>query len=466
VTTMTRVMEEVERFYGDVRSLPVAPHVDAARIRRHLEETYGEFRAPLSLEEVLDDVLRMLRDWNLQVTHPRYFGLFNPSVHLSSVAADTLVAAFNPQLAVWSHAPAANEIERHTLAFFARALGYDPARVASAFTTGGSEANTSAVLVALAGAAPDWGERGLCAFAGTPTIYASEESHHSFEKIARSCGLGREALRLVPVRADLKMDVEALGARVHADRAAGLQPLLVVGTAGTTAAGIIDPLPEIADLCREEGLWFHVDAAYGGAAVLSSRLRPHLAGIERADSVTWDAHKWLSVPMGAGMFFCRERSAAALAFGVSAAYMPARIDATEDPYTHSFQWSRRFIGLKVFLPLATLGAEGIGALIDRQASLGDALREALLTEGWRPLNETPLPVVCFTHPRIESGELSLDRILEQLDARRDVWISQVRLAGTTRALRACITSFRCDPGDVDHLVRALAGALTSSSGAS
>jgi aromatic-L-amino-acid/L-tryptophan decarboxylase len=459
--SMTHVIEEVERLYEDIRSLPVVPNVDVIQIRRHLQQTYGDFSVALPSEQVLADAARMLRDWGVQVTHPRYFGLFNPSVHLSSVAADALVAAFNPQLAAWSHAPAANEIERHTLGFFARCLGFDPSSSACAFTTGGSEANTSALLAALAHLEPEWAERGLRALPGAPTIYASEESHHSFEKIARSCGLGRESLRLVPVRSDLKMNVAALREQIRADRAAGLRPMLVVGTAGTTAAGVIDPLSQIADLCSQHELWFHVDAAYGGAAGLSPDLRSHLAGLERADSVTWDAHKWLSVPMGAGMFFCKHRGAAASAFEVRTTYMPSPVDEAEDPYAHSFQWSRRFIGLKVFVPLATMGIKGLRALIERQAAMAGVLREALVGQGWRLLNDTPLPVVCFTHPRVDAGAVTLDAILDELHRRRDVWISQVRLAGATRALRACVTSFRTDREDVDYLVRALSEVLAS-----
>ena len=154
------------------------------------------------------------------------------------------------------------------------------------------------------------------------------------------------------------MDARALAEQIRADRARGFAPLLVVGTAGTTNAGTIDPLPELADICAGEGLWFHVDAAWGGAAAMSDRLRPLLDGIERADSVTWDAHKWLSVPVSAGMFFCRNRAAVEAAFTVDAAYVPPKRDAqARDGLSTSLQWSRRFIGLKVFMVLAENGIE-------------------------------------------------------------------------------------------------------------
>src|SRR5204863_1107985 len=188
--------------------------------------------------------------------------------------------------------------------------------------------------------------------------------------IAHTTRLGRRAVRTGATDRHLKMDLGDLARRVAADRQSGLAPFMVVGTAGTTAAGVIDPLPELAAFCRAEGLWLHVDAAWGGAAVLSPRLRGHLAGIEAADSITCDAHKWFSVPMGAGMFFCRHREAVAEAFRAETSYMPGKTGAVVDPYTTSVQWSRRFIGLKLFMALAERGEAGYVEMIEHQAHLG------------------------------------------------------------------------------------------------
>jgi glutamate/tyrosine decarboxylase-like PLP-dependent enzyme len=272
------------------------------------------------------------------------------------VVADTLVAMFNSQLANWRTSPAANEMERHTLAWLSEKFGFPQDSIAL-FTSGGSEANLSAVAVALTWAFPEYGEHGLRHLSGQPAIYLTEETHHGFNKIAHMAGLGRRALRIVATDSGLKMDVEDLRRRVAADRRNGMLPFMVIGTGGTTAAGAIDPLAEIAQLARTEGLWFHVDAAYGGAAAISPALRPFLNGIEHADSITCDAHKWFSVPMGCGMFFCRHRDSVAQTFRSDVTYMPAKA-ATEDalatfnPLEHSAQWSRRFIGLKLFMALA------------------------------------------------------------------------------------------------------------------
>jgi len=450
-----QVFTEIEAFRTEIRDLPVLQSVAPSEIRAELEHRYT-FETPIPLEVLTGDVSRLLRTWATQVTHPRYFGLFNPSVREASIVADTLVALYNPQLAAWSHAPAANEIERLTLRFFARTLGFDPAEVLANFTTGGAEANLSAVLAALTHHFPGWAEEGLTSLGVRPAIYVSSESHHSFVKIARMTGLGTKALREVSTTRHFTLDVEALTRQIEADRKEGWHPLLVVGTAGTTGAGLIDPLAQIAEISGRFGLWFHVDAAWGGSAALSAQLRPALRGIELADSVTWDAHKWLSVPMGAGMFFSRHPEAVKRAFALSTSYMPRKTDDdTVDPYAASAQWSRRMIGLKVFMALAELGQGGYSALIEHQAAMGHYLRGRLRETGWLILNETPLPVVCFSHDDIATGKLTTGQVLEAIYARGRVWISDVVLGGRERVLRACITSFHSNEADIECLIEEL-----------
>src|SRR3989441_9789191 len=397
------VRSVVAKLESDIASGPIVPTVTPHEIRGYLASRY-DFRTPRALDEVGADVERMLRTWQVQVTHPRYFGLFNPSVTLASIIGDTRVAMYNPQLATWRTSPAANEIERHTLAWLGGKFGF-PAEASASFTSGGAEANLSAVIVALTRAFPGYGEDGLRGLAGSPTIYLTGEAHHSFNKIAHMAGLGRRALRPVATDGALKLDVGDLARRVAEDRGAGLAPCLVVGTVGTTAAGAIDPLPELVGFCRAEGLWLHVDAAWGGAAILSPRLRGHLAGIEGADSITCDAHKWFSVPMAAGMFFCRHPEAVGAAFRAETSYMPGQtVGPVRDPYTTSGQWSRRFIGLKPFLALAERGEAGYVAMIEHQARMGEVLREALRRAGWRVVNTTPLPLVCFTRDGLDPAQ--------------------------------------------------------------
>jgi glutamate/tyrosine decarboxylase-like PLP-dependent enzyme len=415
-----------------------------------------DFATPVPLADLTRRIVAFLKANTVHVTHPRYFGLFNPTVSEAGIVADTLAALFNPQLATWSHAPAANELERFTLRYLARMLGLDPDATFANFTSGGLEANMSAVLVALAHRFPVWAEGGVRALEATPVIYLTGESHHSFLKIARMTGLGTNALCEVSTTPDFRFDVSVLRQRVRHDAATGRCPFMIVGTAGTTGGGTTDPLAGLAEVAEQSGTWFHVDAAWGGAAALVPRLRPVLDGIERADSVTWDAHKWLSVPMGAGMFFCRHPDAVRRAFDVSTSYMPSSAGAqTADPYMTTVQWSRRAIGLKVFMSLADRGREGISEQINHQARMGDVLRSKLIEAGWIIVNETVLPLVCFTHADIRSGRRTTPEILETIYARGNAWVSDVVLGGRERVLRACITSFRTNEQDLDSLINEL-----------
>jgi glutamate/tyrosine decarboxylase-like PLP-dependent enzyme len=191
-------------------------------------------------------------------------------------------------------------------------------------------------------------------------MYTSRECQPAWFKIVHQAGIGREALHLISTDGHGRMDAGALAQAVSQDRACGQVPVLISSTAGTTGAGMIDPLGECARICRQEGLWHHVDAAWGGAALASERLRGLLAGIELADSVTIDAHKWFATTMGCGMFITRDPSILSVAFKVAAEFMPSSVTQL-DPYLNTVQWSRRFLGLRLFLSLEGAGWEATGS---------------------------------------------------------------------------------------------------------
>ena len=434
---------------------PITTSVTPGEIREHLSARY-DFSRAIPLNDVFDDVTDMLWKWAEHATNPRHFGLFRPAVDLASVIADALVAVYDPNLAMWEFSPAANEIERHVLRSLAGRFGPRLKDGNAHFTSGGQEANHTAVVVALTWKFPEVGFAGLRSLKGQPIFYLSEEGHHSFDKIAHSVGLGRQALRMIPARSDLKMDLEVLSRQVKRDLEQGALPFMVVGTAGTTNAGVVDPLPELAEFAAAHDLWYHVDAAWGGAAALSDRLRPVLAGIERADSITFDAHKWLSAPVGAGMFFSRDRETAARAFVTHTAYAPDQVeDGRGYQFINTMQWSRRFIGLKVFMMFAERGLAGVARRIERQAELGAYLRERLIEDGWKVLNDTPLPVICFSHRRIDEGAISPEEVVRRLKNGQAAWISKTRLRNQIPALRACITNFQTEPDDIECLMSGL-----------
>lgn len=446
-----RLAAAIEDYIARVPEACVTPELKPAELHRRLARF--DFQAPLDALEAVDWIIDGLWRYQVHTPHPRYFGLFNPAPVSMGIAADTLVAAFNPQLAAWSHSPLAAEIEAHVVRAVAVKLGYPAETADGTFASGGMEANHTALLCALQNAFPAFAETGARGLERPPVLYVSSQTHHSIARAARLCGLGASSARTVAVDDDLRMRAEDLSAQVRRDREAGFAPFLVVATAGTTNAGIIDPLDEIADAAQSERLWFHVDAAWGGAAAIVPEMRHLLAGIERSDSLILDAHKWLSAPMGAGIFLTRKPDILRRTFGVSTAYMPrdaAGLDIT-DPHTHSMQWSRRFTGLKVFLALAVAGWDGYAAAIRHQTAMGNLLREELRAAGRQIVNRTELPVVCF------AGKGDPEEIVRRVVTSGAAWISTTRLRDQT-VIRACITNYRTQPEDIRALVEAVSAA--------
>ncbi len=449
-----QLVDTVESYVQNVDRSAVSQPPDADAIRSELAPF--DFAQGIDPGPAVDFVADLLQRTQVHTSHRAYYGLFNPNPTTMGIAADTVVAAFNPQLAAWSHNPAACEIEQHTLRAIGARFGYDPATLAGSFTSGGAEANHTGVLSALVATFPEFGEDGVGAIEGRPVFYVTRESHHSFVKAARACGLGTSAVREVPVGERFVMDPAALADSIERDRADGHRPFLVVATMGTTNAGLIDPIDEILQVAEENGLWVHADAAWGGAAALVPKLRPHLGAIDRADSITFDAHKWLSVPMGAGIFLTRHQDIPRRVFSIHADYMPTVDGDGIDPFETSMQWSRRFIGLKVFLSLAVAGWEGYAEAIGRQTDLGDVLRHRLTVSGWRIRNDTPLPTVCWTDG--ESADNSLERmqaICSRIVNAGDAWISTTILGGEVPVLRATITNYRTNESNIAALIEAL-----------
>jgi len=451
----SELVAQAEAYFEGVESLPVAPPLNQAELQAVLESF--SFDDPGSRIDVLHRFTRELKRQQVHTPHPCYFGLFNPAPTFMGILGDTITATLNPQLAAWSHSPLAVETERRMIVAFAGKFGFSQEQADGCLTSGGAEANLTAILCALTERWPGVLDSGVQGIATKPAFYASAESHHSFLKAARTAGLGRGALRIVPVTEDLQMDSEALRRMIEEDRGLGYEPFLIIGTAGTTGAGVVDPLVAMRDVARANGLWFHVDAAWGGAAILVPELRAVVSGIETADSITFDPHKYLSIPMGAGMFLTRHREALGRIFSVSTAYMPKEGErlAVVDPYVHSLQWSRRFIGLKLFLTLATTGWNGYAHILRHQSETGDLLRERLTVSGWRIVNRTKLPVVCFT-PANEEWDMAMhqtaaDAVVESGRA----WISTIMLGGRKPALRACITNYRTAPEHLETLLTVL-----------
>lgn len=250
----------------------VVPTFDVAAFKRELAAF--DFQAPQPLEELLSWSMAQLEHGIVHMTHPRYFGLFNPAPSFPAECADRIVGAFNPQLATWTTAPAAVEIESHVVKAVALRAGL-PAESTGHCTSGGSEANCTALLCALTRAEPGFATHGARAFSGAPVFYISQDSHLAWLKIAHQTGIGRAAARLVATDGHGRLDPQALEQAIGDDRARGAVPVMIVATAGTTNGGMIDPLVRCAEIAREQALWYHVDAAWGAPSSPPSDCAAH-----------------------------------------------------------------------------------------------------------------------------------------------------------------------------------------------
>jgi aromatic-L-amino-acid decarboxylase len=430
-----------------VRAGPATPTLDIEALRQELARFDFETTRPLG--ELLDWSINMLEHGVVHLTHPRYFGLFNPAPSFPAQCADRIVGSFNPQVASSATSPAAVALEAQVIRAVARRAGF-PAGAGGQFTSGGSEANYTALLCALTHKFPAFGVDGARAIAGQPVFYTSKECHRSWVKIAHQAGIGRAAARLVATDGRGRMSPAALAQAIETDRADGCAPFLIVASAGTTNAGMIDPLHACADLAARYALWYHIDAAWGGAVIASERLRGLVAGLERADSATIDAHKWFLTTMGCGMYLARDPATLTATFQVAATYMPSH-EQSIDPYMNSLQWSRRFLGLRLFLSLACAGWAGHAAQIERAVALTERIRAELERRGWSVVNDSPLALLTVIPPRALGDPRSVvERVLKSGRA----WVSLARFEEQD-VIRICVTHGESSEDDVSILVSAL-----------
>lgn len=461
-TLLQMTSDALLQFYEQIAEHPIGTIWQQEDIAAKVKKF--DFREPREGAQAIKELIENLKEYTIHTPHPNYFGLFNPRPNFPSILADLITAFFNPQLAAWSHAPYAAEIERNLIHQLCAKFGYTTDQQDGTFTSGGAESNLTALICALNRYIPDFNTQGLLKIKQLPRIYCSAESHHSIVKAARSVGLGAYSVIKIPASADQCMNTQLLAQQIEKDQSEGHLPLMIVGTAGTTGAGAIDDLHSIATLCETHDTWFHVDAAYGGALVLSADKAQYLAGIERSDSITMDIHKWFSVPMGISVFLTSNPTILYQAFSVTTAYMPKKGEQPKeiDPYVHSIQWSRRFMGLKLHLPLLLFGWKGFQEVIDGQMAQADVLRHSLVEEGWTVHNDTVLPIVCFSHPKLLDRPDQTQKLVDGMIKTGKVWISTYPI-GEKLCVRACITNYNSDKKAISELGHLLKEHLTFSS---
>lgn len=439
--------ETLANYQSGLRSRPVHPALDRSLVRRILDEPLPEAGRPWA------EIFREFRDEivpnSAQIAHPRYLAYVLASPHGLSPFAGAMAAALNQNCSLWELSPLASAIEQRVLAWFRELFGL-PADGGGVLTSGGSMANFAA-LAAARDAHLGSRESGLQRPGPQLVVYASSEVHTSVIKAASLLGLGTQSVRTIPVDGDFRMQTAALREAIDRDRGAGLAPFCVVASAGSVATGAIDPIAEIAGLCRSEGLWLHVDGAYGAFAVLSERLAPRLREAGLADSLSLDPHKLLFNSLGAGCVLYRSADDARRTFAFPSSYLakPADPDLI-DFADYGPELSRSFKALEVWWALRTFGRGAYARSIDRLLDLAAHLARRVEAEpSLRLVAPAPLTAVCFEVRGLDADGHS--RVLRRLLDSGVGHLGPARVHGRP-ALRACMTNLRTTEADLDQVL--------------
>jgi aromatic-L-amino-acid/L-tryptophan decarboxylase len=434
------------------------------RAENYAGKTTQSIAAELSTEGIplsqLLDECRTVLDLSRHNGHPRFFGyVASPSTPIGAYG-DLIASALNANITCWRSGPAGTEIERMVVRWLGSLINYD--RDAKGLvTSGGSMANMIALLVAnrrKSGTAVS--RTGLWNSGPPMTVYASSEVHMSIAKAADILGFGRDYVREIACDERQRMRVDLLREKINADRRDGLRPFCVVGSAGTTNTGVVDLLSELAAVAKEFDLWFHVDGAYGAPGTLDERKQHLFTGLELADSVSLDPHKWLYVPVDAGCLLFRDDAAAKATFSTDEAdYIKTHGYVDEEAFAfwdYGVELSRRFRALKVWLTLQYYGSRRIAEAISEDISLAAYLGELVSNaDDFELLAPVELSICCF---RYISSDADLDklneRIMERVQKGGRAYLSNATVNGHF-ALRACITNFRTTKNDIDETVAAI-----------
>lgn len=448
-----------------LRELPLYPDTTAAALRERFAEPLPQSGRPFA--ELLGRFRDEIVPGSRHNGHPRFFGYVSAPGTAVAALADLLASTLNSNLTAWRSAPAPVEIERQAIDWIRQALDCPPGWD-GLFTSGGSLANFTALAAARHRHDATINESGMGKVARALRVYISTEGHHSTDKAAALLGLGRDNVVRVPVDAELRMDVGELARRIAEDRASGRAPFCVVASAGTVVSGAIDPLAEIAALTRREGLWLHVDGCYGGFARLAPSVHGRFAGIELADSIALDPHKWLYLPADCGCLLYREPAAVGAAFALGADY--TRIAQTDSREAFAFwdygpELTRRFRALKVWMTFAHVGARALGEAIEANLDCARYLAELVAaSDDFEMLAPVELSIFCFRHlgpggrrtvARSAADERELDawneRLLHALQHGASSYLSNATV-GDRFALRGCVLNYRTTREDMAILL--------------
>ena len=450
----TRVAEVVARHLSTLRQQPV--YTTLTRVQAEQLVAGPAPETGTDFEALVQQLETRVFAHAAREPHPGFLAYVPSCPTFPAVLGDWLATGFNCFGGVWSVAAGPNALELTVLDWFRSWLGMPPG-TSGLLTSGGSAATVTAVVAARHAAVQDQPGR-----LERAVLYTSAQAHSSVTRAAWIAGVPRAQVRAIAVDSGYRMVPAALAAAIREDRAAGLLPFCVVASAGTTNTGSVDPLHPIADICRDEALWFHIDAAYGGFAALTDRGRALLDGIGRADTVTLDPHKWLFVPFECGCLLARDPDRLTSAFRILPEYLrDVETEGIEVNFAdHGEQLTRYTRAFKVWLPVQYFGLGAIRSAIDTGINLA-ARAESLLRQDpiFEILSPAQLGIVCFrAHPPGSDHPATLDRLNEQINTAINRlgrhFISSTRLDGQF-SLRICVLGFRTAAHDIDELIKTL-----------
>ena len=454
----------VDRIADLLSTLPER-RVTAGLSPQDVREVIGEGPLPQqgeSADAILDHATRVLAHNSLFNGHPRFWGFITSSPAPIGMLGDLLAAAINPNGGAFVLSPVATEIERQTIRWIAELLGY-PTTCGGIMVSGGNMANMVALLAARrARAGWDVRQEGLGGAARPLVMYASGETHTWLQKAADLFGFGLAAIRWIDTDAEQRMRVPALEQAIQEDRTAGRAPFLVVGTAGTVSTGAVDPLVDVAAICRKHDLWFHVDGAYGAPAALLAEASADLKAISLADSIAVDPHKWLYAPLEAGCTLVRDPQHLHDAFAFHPRYYAFADGGSIEPPTNFHEYgpqnSRGFRALKVWLALRQVGRSGYERMIRDDIDLARAMYDAVARHPDLQPFTCQLSIVTFRYvpPGVDRRDPGVQehlddinkRIVERLQLGGELFVSNAVIGGRY-LLRACIVNFRTNRDDVE-----------------
>jgi aromatic-L-amino-acid decarboxylase len=459
-----RLVDRIADFLASLSERPVSPGESPVTVR----EALGSRSLPeqgTGPGHLLEEAADLLFSHSLFNGHPRFWGYITSSAAPIGALGDLLAAAVNPNVGGWEVSPMATEIEAQTVRWIAEMIGYPP-DCGGLLVSGGNMANFVGFWAARR-AKTDWDVRAAGMIGGHGSrlrVYASRETHTWIEKASDLSGLGTDSIRWIPTDEQLRMDTTALRKQIRGDIKVGDLPILVVGTAGSVSTGAVDPLPELAAICREYDLWFHVDGAYGGAAAVLPEASLDLKGLSEADSVAIDPHKWLYAPLEAGCALVRNLEILRDTFSYHPPYYPADDWAAEEPplmyHEYGPQNSRGFRALKVWLGLRQVGREGYIRMISDDIELARALYNLVEAQPELQAFTHGLSIITFRYvpPDLKTGMENVEaylnelnkELLAQLQNGGEAYVSNAVIGGKF-VLRACVVNFRTSLKDIEAL---------------